>query len=190
MTDAQIVDAIVNQGGNEERKAIAFLYQNEHYKTSTQKIAHSHRRLRLHTWEDVFSQSIIQLVKSIKKGNYKGDRSLLEYFKGICRNVCSEFYRKENRDRDRIDPRDIPIEDLRTPYLITVEEEFKQILREAFAKLTERCQNILSLRMKDFSMKEIAESVGLRNERTAIVYAFRCRQQLRDILESTPFFNQ
>ncbi len=188
MTDAQIIDAIVNQDEMVEKEAIAFLYKNEHYRTITQKIARNHRALRLYTWEDVYNESIIQLIKSIKKGNFKGDRSLLDYFKGICRNICSEFYRKENKDQQRLDPKDIPTEDLRTPFSIALEEDLKRIMREAFAKLSKRCQEILTLRMKGFSMREIAKMLGLSNERTAITYAARCRYQLRDFLGGTDFF--
>ncbi|GJM31241.1 MAG: hypothetical protein DHS20C18_02420 [Saprospiraceae bacterium] len=189
MTDTQINDAIL-KGGKAEKDAIAYIYQDEDYRTNTQIIARNHRRLRLTEWMDVFNESIIQLVKSLKKGNYKGDRPLLDYFKGICRNICAEFYRKENRDQQRLDPRDIPMEDLRTPYLIAVEEDFKAIMRKAFAELSEMCRQILTLRMKGISMREIAKILGLSNERTAITYAARCRNRLRDILEKTPFFNQ
>jgi len=67
-----------------------------------------------------------------------------------------------------------------------IQEEKKKYLAQAIAKIGERCRRILKLYGLNYSMDEIAQELGLKNAEMAKKATYRCRNRLRDFLDSNP----
>ena len=90
MQDKDLLTAILS-GGAAEDKALDFIYNGADYRNDAQKIYATFDNIKLKTWLDIFHDTIIQLVKSIRMGKYQGDSPILVYFMGLS------FYQYLNR---------------------------------------------------------------------------------------------
>lgn len=177
MTDEEIISSILI-GGKQEDMALAFIYNNETYRSNAKKIYNSYKNIKLKTWLDIFHDSIIQLVKSICMGKYLGDNAILVFFKGIYRNKCKEALRLSTGKRATLELPPQDIADLQSPLDIILSEGLKELLREVIARLDTKCKDLLTLWSERYSMKEITQQMKLSSERIAITYNARCKKRL------------
>ncbi len=189
MTDDQIIEGI-RTGEAAQHAAVEYIYKDKKYRKCAENVVRNYPGLRLEDWEGVFHESIVQLLKSVKKGKFDGSKALVKYFDGICRNVCRKFYRDGNKDRNNEDKLQIEEVDYETPFDLLVDDEIGAILDEAFEQLSEQCRKILKLWALRYKMTEIAELCGLKNQRNAITYRSRCMQRLKNIMKNDPRINQ
>ncbi|NUQ23287.1 MAG: sigma-70 family RNA polymerase sigma factor [Saprospiraceae bacterium] len=142
--------------------------------------------------EDIYQDSMLSLVKSILDDCIKITESaifgltkaakLKTYFMSITINLLNKWgKRKQTTDLDSIKELD---DDPDGNWGFT-EDDFEKLGR-AFAKLDDKCAQILDLWSRGFSMREIAEIMGLPDENNARVLAFRCREKLRKIFKQLP----
>ncbi|MBL7792014.1 MAG: sigma-70 family RNA polymerase sigma factor [Saprospiraceae bacterium] len=142
--------------------------------------------------EDIYQDSMLSLVKSILDDCIKITESaifgltkaakLKTYFMSITINLLNKWgKRKQTTDLDSIKELD---DDPDGNWGFT-EDDFDKLAR-AFAKLDDKCAQILDLWSREFSMREIAEIMDLPDENNARVLAFRCREKLRKIFKQLP----
>lgn len=111
-------------------------------KTARVVFAHHGKTLSLLTWEDLFTEAIIRLVDTIRKGGGP-EKNPESFFYGICLNLCREHGRRE----DKID-RNKPVDEVRV--LADVmrhpdEQDVRSIVLEQLRRLPEQCQTMLFL---------------------------------------------
>lgn len=177
MKDTDILKAIL-QGGTAEDKALDFIYNAAAYRDGAKKIYHTFSNIKLKTWLDIFHDTIIQLVKSIRLGKYNQENSVLVYFLGIYRNKCREALRQTTGLRATLEIPPEDITDLQSPIDTLLSEGLKDLLRQTMQRLDEKCRNLLTLWSEKYSMKEITQQMKLTNERMAITYNARCKKKL------------
>lgn len=175
MNDKDLLKAIL-AGGTAEDKALDFIYNATLYRDGAKKIYATFDNIKLKTWLDIFHDTIIQLVKSIRMGKYKGDNSVLVYFMGIYRNKSREALRQTTGLRATLEIPARDIADLQSPLDLILSDGLKALLRQIIQRLDGKCQELLTLWSERYSMKEITEQMKLSNERIAITYNARCKK--------------
>jgi DNA-directed RNA polymerase specialized sigma24 family protein len=142
--------------------------------------------------KDIHQESMYVLVKNINSDSIKTTDStiyglvktakLITFYMSIAINWLNKFTkRKPTTDLDSIKELD---DDPDGNWGFT-EEDFEKLGR-AFAQLDDDTAQMLDLWSRSFSMREIAEMIGLKDENNARVKAFRCRKKLREIFEQLP----
>ena len=185
MNDEAIIKALKN-GGIDQERALSFIYKDTEYREGVKMVVRGYRQLRLESWEGIFHESLIHLVKCVLMNKFRKETSLKNYFLGICRNKCREMIRKDKKAPPTLE---LPAEDpelVRSPIDIILSDELKDMLREAVNQLSASCQKVLRLWALSHSMKEIAEEMDYSGDRVAITYNSRCKSQLRKLLGQNP----
>ena len=187
MSDTEIIQAILN-GGEKESNAFQYLYYDQKFRSKAEKTVRKYQKLRLEKWEDIFHDGLIKLATNIKLGKYRSDSEMVNYFGGICKNLCREKIRKENKEAEFPELGLPPekVEDLQTPLDLMYSEDLKNTLRDAIQQTGDNCREILKNWALSFSSVEIAEKQGLKNEQTARTYVNRCKTKLREYLRNNP----
>ncbi len=185
MTDKDIITAILT-GEAAEDKALAFIYNEANYRNGAKKIYATFDNIKLKTWLDIFHDTIIQLVKSIRMGKYNRDNSILVYFMGIYRNKCREALRQTTGVRATLEIPAQDIADLQSPLDLILSDGLKALLRQIIQRLDGKCQELLTLWSQKYSMKEITEQMKLSNQRIAITYNARCKKKLVKLIGEDP----
>lgn len=187
MNDTQIIQAI-RAGGAAENEALEYLYHDEKFQFKAKAALFPPNQLRLETWEDVFHESLIRLVKQIKLNRYEKESGLIHYFAGICRLVRMEKWRKENKEDEMPD---LPlltqiVSDFFGPEELIHIASLKGCLQDAIQHLKERCQSILKLWAMGIPSKKIAEQLQFNSEQVVNVSINRCKKNLRNRLKENP----
>ena len=185
MSDKELLTAIL-AGGAAEDKALDFIYNATTYRNGAKKIYATFDNIKLKTWLDIFHDTIIQLVKSIRMGKYQGDSPVLVYFMGIYRNKCREALRQTTGLRTTLEIPAQDIADLQSPLDLILSDGLKTLLRQVIQRLDDKCQKLLTLWSQKYSMNEIAEQMKLSNQRIAITYNARCKKKLVKLIGDNP----
>lgn len=134
--------------------------------------------------KDAVQEAFIVLDKKVRDGKYKSDKSLKNYFFGICNGRIYSNRRSVWRiGSDENMPVAI-IDD--NPETEMVKTEKKTIIRKLLNQLDDKCRDVLTHYMLSFSMKEIRELMNLKNENTTRKLAFDCRLKLAELIDKNP----
>ena len=191
MTDDQILN-LLQSGGAKQDKAISHLFHHRGLRSAVQRMVRSDSRLQPTDWEDIFQEGLIQLVKNVVLGKFRGESSIESYLAGICRYKCQEWGRKTARIQP-VDPLDWPQESDEsggTALDDLLNEELKGILQSVLEQLSAQCRKVLRWWSADASMQEIAGQLELKSERVAINTKARCKKQLIEYLNRHPRLQQ
>lgn len=119
------------------------------------------------TAEDIFQETFIKVIKTLKRGVYNEEGKFLPWVMRIAHNLVIDYFRKSNR---------IPIFDNNDEYDIfqligdgnpTIEssminDQVVEDLQKLIVELPDDQKEVLTMRLyKDMSFKEIAESTGV-----------------------------
>ena len=137
-------------------------------------------------WEDVFTEGICRFVAEIQKGNLP-KKDCAGFFKGICHNICHEYWRKHSTT-DEIQP-DAPIAaDLENPARTSDDAHCREKLLALFDQLTPQCRKLLWLTYLDKDptddKTQLAAALGV-SEAVIPAMAWRCKQNLSKIIGNT-----
>lgn len=119
------------------------------------------------TAEDIFQETFIKVIKTLKRGVYNEEGKFLPWVMRIAHNLVIDFFRKSNR---------IPIFDSNDEYDIfqligdgnpcaeseMINAQVVKDLQKLIVELPEDQKDVLTMRLyKDMSFKEIAETTGV-----------------------------
>ncbi|MEM7105548.1 MAG: sigma-70 family RNA polymerase sigma factor [Bacteroidota bacterium] len=177
-TDDQLVAAI-RQGGKEAEKAIHSLYKdhrNQVIQFILSKNGSENDAL------DVFQDAVISLVTSIEEGKFKGGSTVKTYLFAISKRL---WYRKFNRntrdDKFRNDFEQKEVTD-RDPETLLLKKDRESKIEEVMNQLKPRSREVLMLWIRNYSMKEIAEIMGFKNEQVARNKKSNSLKELKDLI--------
>jgi len=178
MSDEKVVKNLIH-GGKRAESTMVWLLNHNKYKLHAQVEAQK-LRFDSNDQESIFHDSLIELQKSIRKGNFFLEAgSILAYWKKIHSRVC--LARIPNQKREfPTDPMNLEMSD----FSRQVEQlENKQSI-EAFNKKHPECSEILAMYINGYSMSQIAKKLGYASPGTARVSKFRCLKKLITFLEN------
>jgi RNA polymerase sigma-70 factor (ECF subfamily) len=117
--------------------------------------------------EDVFQDTFIKVIRTLKLGNYNEEGKFLPWVMRISHNLIIDHFRKSNRMRSFKNTDEFDIFSVISVGSLNVEKQLikEQILsdvRELVKELPEEQKEVLVMRMyKDMSFKEISENTGV-----------------------------
>ena len=117
--------------------------------------------------EDVFQDTFIKVIKTLKKGNYNEEGKFLPWVMRIGHNLVIDHFRKSNRmptfkNTDEFDIFSVIGDGNLNAEKKLIQEQIYNDIREVVNELPEEQKEVLVMRMyKDMSFKEISENTGV-----------------------------
>lgn len=119
------------------------------------------------TAEDIFQETFIKVIKTLKRGVYNEEGKFLPWVMRIAHNLVIDFFRKNNRiptfdNSDEFDIFQLIGDGNPTAEKVMIEEQVVEDLQNLIVQLPADQKDVLTMRLyKDMSFKEIAESTGV-----------------------------
>ena len=192
-TDSALVTDIC---GTEEQRAqaLAHIYMYSGWR-ETALASLLHAGAPMQDAKDAIQESLLTLDRHVRSGKYDKERSLKNYFIGICHGHFFGQKRKGWRT-DYVDDlgKLSNAEPVENPEALHLKEEATQLMQQIISRLDERCQNLLTRYMFSFSMKEIRDEFNIVSDDMTRKLAMNCRKKLFQLFEANPtfknYFNQ
>ncbi|MEX6626171.1 sigma-70 family RNA polymerase sigma factor [Tenacibaculum pacificus] len=119
------------------------------------------------TTEDIFQDTFIKVIRTLKKGNYNEEGKFLPWVMRISHNLIIDFFRKKNRMPKFNNTDDFDIFSVLADGALNAENKIikEQILadvRDLLEELPEEQKEVLKMRIyNDMSFNEISENTGV-----------------------------
>lgn len=119
------------------------------------------------TTEDIFQDTFIKVIRTLKRGNYNEEGKFLPWVMRISHNLIIDHYRKSNRMKVFRNTDDFDIFSLISDGSLNIEKQLikEQILsnvKELVKELPDEQKEVLIMRIyRDMSFKEISENTGV-----------------------------
>jgi len=117
--------------------------------------------------EDVFQDTFIKVIRTLKKGNYNEEGKFLPWVMRIAHNLVIDYFRKSKRMPSLINSDDFDIFAVLGDGSLNAEkkmiqEQIYNDVRELVYELPEEQKEVLIMRIyRDMSFKEISENTGV-----------------------------
>ena len=117
--------------------------------------------------EDIFQDTFIKVIRTLKKGNYNEEGKFLPWVMRIAHNLVIDYFRKNNRmpsfkNTDEFDIFSVLHDGTLNAEKQLIQEQIYEDVRELINGLPEEQKEVLVMRMyKDMSFKEISENTGV-----------------------------
>ena len=186
LTQAELIEALSSPDAERRQWALRHLFEHDRLRQAA--IAHVRRHSgNRQDGEDVFQEAVIVFDRKIRQGAFLGEGSLEAYFMGIVRwHWYNEQHRAGHTDTVLLgdnSPEPPPDGDPELEYLLT---ERRELLENLLEQLTDKCRNLLKMYRLEYSMEEIAHTMGFANSGVAKKEAFLCRKRFQVLLKTRP----
>ena len=117
--------------------------------------------------EDIFQDTFIKVIKTLKKGAYNEEGKFLPWVMRIAHNLVIDYFRKNNRmpsfkNTDEFDIFSVIGDGNLNAEKQLIQDQIYNDVRELVNELPEEQKEVLVMRMyKDMSFKEISENTGV-----------------------------
>lgn len=117
--------------------------------------------------EDIFQDTFIKVIRTLKKGNYNEEGKFLPWVMRISHNLVIDHFRKSNRmpsfkNTDEFDIFSVLGDGNLNAEKKIIQEQIYNDVRDLVQELPEEQKEVLVMRMyKDMSFKEISENTGV-----------------------------
>ncbi|WP_175335407.1 RNA polymerase sigma factor [Polaribacter reichenbachii] len=117
--------------------------------------------------EDIFQDTFIKVIRTLKKGNYNEEGKFLPWVMRIAHNLVIDYFRKSNRipafsTTDEFDIFSVLSDGNLNAEKQIIQEQIFADVRELVNELPDEQKDVLVMRMyKDMSFKEISENTGV-----------------------------
>src|SRR5690554_3503020 len=117
--------------------------------------------------EDIFQDTFIKVIKTLKKGGYNEEGKFLPWVMRITHNLIIDHFRKNNRmpkfeNRDDFNIFSVLTDGSMNAEGEMIQEQIDEDLRLLIETLPEEQQTVLHMRIyRDMSFKEISEQTGV-----------------------------
>jgi RNA polymerase sigma-70 factor (ECF subfamily) len=165
MRTQAVSDAIlISQFINGDEKSLGLLidkYKNRIYSFIYSKV------LDKNATEDIFQDTFIKVINTLKKGNYREEGKFLPWTMRIAHNLIIDFFRKNNKIKVFDNTDEFDIFSILKDESLNVENQFvKEQVYEDVKRIIEELpkdqKEVLIMRMyREMSFKEIAEITGV-----------------------------
>ena len=117
--------------------------------------------------EDVFQDTFIKVIKTLKRGNYNEEGKFLPWVMRIAHNLVIDYFRKNNRmpkfnNSEEFDIFSIISDNSLNAEKRIIKDQILSDVRNLIEELPEEQKEVLKMRMyMDMSFSEISESTGV-----------------------------
>ncbi|AZJ31264.1 sigma-70 family RNA polymerase sigma factor [Tenacibaculum mesophilum] len=119
------------------------------------------------TTEDIFQDTFIKVIRTLKKGNYNEEGKFLPWVMRIAHNLIIDFFRKNNRMPTFNNTEEFDIFSVLSDGTLNAEgkiikEQILNDVKELVEELPEEQKEVLKMRIyNDMSFNEISENTGV-----------------------------
>lgn len=119
------------------------------------------------TTEDIFQDTFIKVIRTLKRGNYNEEGKFLPWVMRISHNLIIDYFRKNNRmptfnNTDEFDIFSVLSDGSLNVESKIIKEQILQDVKELIEELPEEQKEVLVMRMyNDMSFNEISENTGV-----------------------------
>jgi RNA polymerase sigma factor (sigma-70 family) len=166
-----------------EERAIRYLIQRNYPMLEQFVLQHNGNQADA---EDVFQEALTALILNIRRGSFKGDSSIHTYLFAIGKGIWYKRFRKQTRQRDREAIVEMDEVDTVTAEARLLNEEQRHLLKSVFARLREKCADVLFLWASGYSMKEIADQMDYGSAQVVMNKKNKCLKQLHEQMHHDP----
>lgn len=158
--DASLVSAYID--GNEQALEVLIL----RHKLKIYNFIYS-KVFDRDTAEDIFQETFIKVIKTLKRGIYNEEGKFLSWVMRISHNLVIDFFRKNNRiptfdNTDEYDIFQLISDGEPNAERTLIENQVVEDLQKLIVELPDDQKDVLTMRLyKDMSFKEIAETTGV-----------------------------
>ncbi len=183
-TDDELI-AMIRGSEHERKKALRFIYVNWWHNAFKILVAAGAQTADA---EDAIQEAVTLLDNNVRRGLYKGESSLKNYFIGICKGRLFSNQRSIRRidwtgDYLQIEYKYI---EEQHPETIMLKMELQNIVHTILNRMNARCKEMLKCYGLGYKMKEIAAEMNLGNTNNAEQQVFQCRERLKKLLAKSP----
>ena len=120
-----------------------------------------------YTSEDIFQETFIKVIKTLKRGLYNEEGKFLPWVMRISHNLIIDYFRKNKRlptfdNCESFDIFSILKDDLPNAENIMIDKQIKKDLVKIISELPKDQKNVIMMRLyKNMSFKEIADISGV-----------------------------
>ncbi len=117
--------------------------------------------------EDIFQDTFIKVINTLKKGNYNEEGKFLPWVMRIAHNLVIDHFRKDNRmpsfkNTDEFDIFSVLSDSSLNAEKTLIKEQIHSDVRNLVEELPEDQKEVLMMRIyRDMSFKEISEQTGV-----------------------------
>jgi len=131
--------------------------------------------------EDIFQEALLIFSRKVDEPDFDLTVAPFHYVKNTCKFLWYNTSRKKNNMRTQEISDHLEVED--TSWW---EKETKlRRIEMAIEKIGQKCQRLLKMFYgKEATMTEIAQRLGLRNDKVAKAQKYRCIHKVREVIES------
>ncbi|MEO0728308.1 MAG: RNA polymerase sigma factor [Bacteroidota bacterium] len=133
--------------------------------------------------EDVALEGVTALVLNIRRGSFRGESAISTYLFAICKGIWYKRSQRRQRENEIKDQLVVVETDEHTPAISLMDEEQKGLLHQLFARLREKCSEVLFLWAGGYAMEEIAGQLDYSNAQVAMNKKKKCLKQLHKLME-------
>jgi RNA polymerase sigma-70 factor (ECF subfamily) len=156
ITDSVLVTEYIN-GEESSLEVLIYRHKNRIFSFIYSKV------LDKDVTEDIFQDTFIKVINTLKKGNYREEGKFLPWVMRIAHNLVIDYFRKNNKistfnNTDEFDIFSVLKDDSLNAENQIVKEQVLNDVRKLIEELPEDQKEVLIMRMyRDMSFKEIAE---------------------------------
>lgn len=136
---------------------------------------------------DVFQDALVILFEKCRNDSFTLSSSFYTLLYGICRNLWGNRLQKKARTEVTLEE-DYKYNSTEDFSDLIQEEEKRSIFWNAFRKLGEDCQRLMTLFFEKTSMDEIARIMNFGSEGYAKKRKFQCKEHLLQLVKSDSSF--
>ena len=140
--------------------------------------------------KDVFQEGIVIIYRKIKEGTFELTSSFKSYIYSVCRFIWIKQLskNKENAEQQNVYLEYEGVSDI-SPDEYKKNEQYK-LYQYHFKRLGKDCQKLLTLYLKEVSLKEIAEELGIDSLQYIKRKKYKCKEQLVRYIKSDPNYKK
>lgn len=133
------------------------------------------------TAEDLFQEALLIYIRKVEEPDFELTVEPVYYVKNTCKLLWYNLSRKQNKHPHISEV--IEIQEVESEWM---QKEMKlKSIENVLTKIGEQCQSILKLFYGEKkSMEEIAEIVGLRNDKVVKAQKYRCIQKAKELMQN------
>lgn len=138
---------------------------------------------------DVFQNAMATIYKRAKSPDFVLTSPFYYFLYKVCWHIwMRELARRKKRPKVTIEDDNGFIDDVNIDDVIHQMERYA-LYKEKFAQLSEKCQQIIELKLQRIKMKEIAQTMNYNGASTAKQQHYKCKQRLIKLIEEDSKFD-
>ncbi len=179
-TDDQLLELLRSAQPAERNRGLTALYQNLYGGVARFVLNNSGTE---EDAKDIFQEGLIVLYEKVSVPDFVQTSSLKTFLHAICRNLWLKRLRRSSRRETSVgEIQLLPIADWEDAHREDQQEEQKELVQQLLGQLGESCRRLLvRFYYERRSMQEIANLLGLSNDRVAKNKKARCMNKLREL---------